>query len=209
MYISNSEIRAKARAALGNNIFDKSWLLTTLAIFIVSLILSLVSQMSCGIGTMLLTGPLYVGLYAAFLKLTRKEDEFKISNIFEGCDNFGSNLSLGVMHSLMIALWSLLFIIPGIMKSYSYAMCYYVKADHPEYGWRECLDESERLMKGNRMKFFWLQLSFTGWAILGYLTCGIGVMWVSSYMVTANAVFYDELKRADGSSYKTYDYTEV
>ena len=47
-------------------------------------------------------------------------------------------------------LWSLLLFIPGIVKAYAYSMVYYVKADHPEYGWRECLDESQRLMTGHK-----------------------------------------------------------
>ncbi len=194
MYISNSEIRARAREALDNSIFGGRWLKMVLIIFIMSLILGAANYLACGIGTLLLTGPLYVGLHKAQLKAIRTDDDISLDTAFEGCHDFGSNLVLGVMHSLIIALWSLLFIIPGIIKSYSYALVYYIKADHPEYSWRECLNESEELMRGHKMDLFLLHLSFIGWALLSMLTCGIGSIWVNAYQMTSTAVFYDELK---------------
>ena len=201
MNISNSELRARARQSLGNNLFDKKWLISLAISAIIPLILSLVSNMSCGIGTFLLTGPLNVGLHIAYLNLVRK-GEIKIGTAFEGCNDFGSNLLLGLMYSLIVMLWSLLCFIPGIIKSYSYAMIFYIKADHPEYGWKECLEESEKMMKGNRWKYFTLQFSFIGWILLASLTCGIGAFWVSPYMSAANTHFYEELKLA-----QTYSYT--
>lgn len=207
MKISNSEIRAKARESLGGNIFSKTWLLSLLAVAIVAFVINLVSQMSCGIGTALVMGPLYVGLHLAFLRLIRRESEMKIGSIFDGCNDFGSNLMLGLMYTLIVSLWTMLFIIPGIVKSYSYALVYYIKADHPEYSWRECLDESEKMMKGNRLKLFYLNCSFVGWMLLGSLACGIGALWVSPYMQASTAVFYEELKREQGNAYYT-EYTE-
>jgi uncharacterized membrane protein len=201
MNVSNSELRARAHAALGSSIFDKKWFIAIAISAIIPMVLTLVSNISCGIGSFLLSGPLYVGLHIAYLKLIRNE-EFKIGNAFEGCNDFGSNLMLGLMYSLIVMLWSLLCVVPGILKSYSYAMIYYIKADHPEYGWKECLDESEKMMKGNRWKLFTLQLSFIGWAFVAFFTCGIGSFWVSAYSQTANAAFYEELKAA-----QTYSYT--
>ena len=72
-------------------------------------------------------------------------------------------------------------------------MCYYIMEDHPEYTWRECLDESERIMKGNRWRLFCLDLSFIGWFIVGLLCLGVGVLWVYPYKHTARAEFYNEL----------------
>lgn len=204
MNISNSEIRAKARKALGGNIFGKTWLMSLLACVIVSLVLSLVSSMSCGIGIYLLVGPLSVGLYGAFAKLARGERDMEIGGVFDGCQDFGSNLVLGLMHNLLITLWSMLFVIPGIIKTYAYSMAFFIKADHPEYGWRECLSESEKMMQGNKWKLFCLQLSLVGWAILGSLACGIGTLWVTPYMYSCNAVFYEELKAANGYAGETY-----
>ena len=207
MKISNSEIRAKARTALGGQIFHRTWMLSLAATFIASLVINLVTQISCGIGASLITGPVSVGLHFAFLKLIQKEhNDMVISSIFQGFDDFGSNLVLGLMQTLLISLWSLLFVIPGIIKSYSYALAYYIKAEHPEYGWRECLNESEKMMEGNRMRLFSLNLSFIGWLFLSIFTCGLGSLWVSPYMQASTAVFYEELKKEQG--YYSANFTE-
>ena len=65
--------------------------------------------------------------------------------------DYVDNLLLGLIAMVKVILWSLLFVIPGIVKAYSYSMIYYVKNDHPSFTWRECLAESERLMRGKRM----------------------------------------------------------
>lgn len=194
MYISNSEIRARARTALDRNPFSRKWIILILMSVVTSIIFGAANYLCCGLGTLLLCGPLYVGLYKAHLKVAQGYSDIKFDTVFEGCNNFGSNLVLGLMHTLIVTLWSLLFIIPGIIKSYSYALVYYIKAEHPEYGWRECLDESEKMMRGYKFKLFMLHLSFVGWLFLSTFTCGIGTVWVNTYLQTATAVFYQELK---------------
>lgn len=200
MRLSNSQIRAKAREVLGDGIFSNNWLIAILISFVVGVIIAAASSISAGIGTILVIGPLYLGLNLAFLKLARGEG-IKFETAFVGLNDFGSNLILGFMQSLLIFLWSLLCFIPGIIKTYAYSMAFFIKADHPEYGWRECLTESDRMMNGHKMDYFCLQLSFIGWMIVGYLVCGIGTLWVTAYMSTANAIFYDELKRAESGVY--------
>lgn len=195
MKISNSEIRAKAREALGSSIFSHNWLMSLVVCLIISLISGFASSATCGFGVYLIIGPLSVGLSTAFLRLVRREREMEISASLEGFNDFGSNFILGLMLNLYVMLWSLLFIIPGIIKSYAYSMAYFVKADHPEYGWRECLNESERLMRGNKWRYFCLSFSFIGWIFVSMFTCGIGILWVNAYMQGASAVFYEEIKR--------------
>lgn len=194
MYISNSEIRARARETLGTNIFDRRWFTLIGMQIVISLVLSAANYLCLGLGTLLLCGPLYVGLYKVYTQVARGDSFIKFDTVFEGCYNFGPNMSLGVMHTLKILLWSLLFIVPGIIKSHSYALAYYIKADHPEYGWRECLNESEAMMSGYKLKLFKLRLSFIGWFLLSILTLGIGMLWVDVYLQTATAIFYEELK---------------
>ena len=196
MRLTNSEIRAKARQALGGQIFAGPWLTALLISLAIGAILAAASGISYGIGSVLLTGPLYLGLNLAYLKLVRGE-EMKFETAFAGCNDFGSNFVLGIMQSLLIFLWSLLCYIPGIIKGYAYSMAFFIKADHPEYGWRECLNESERMMNGHKMDYFLLQLSFIGWTIVGTLACGIGTLWVTAYISASNAVFYDELKKSE------------
>ena len=65
--------------------------------------------------------------------------------------------------------------------------------DHPDWDWKQCIDESRRMMNGCKWKLFVLDLSFLGWYILGALCCGIGVLWVDPYRRAARAEFYVEL----------------
>ena len=192
MKISNSLIRAKARDALGNDIFGKTWLLALVLFAIYSVIMGTASSVG-GVFAIVFAGPFAVGISGEVLKIARGKKVVDVKAVGDGFQDFGANCLLGLMQSILIFLWSLLFIIPGIVKSYAYSMAYYVKADHPEYGWRECLKESERLMRGNKMKLFMLQLSFIGWNLVGALTFGIGYLWVAPYEQMATAVFYDHL----------------
>jgi sugar phosphate permease len=95
---------------------------------------------------------------------------------------------------LSISSWRMSFIIPGIIKSYSYAMSFYIKHDHPEYDWKQCIDESRRMMDGHKWQLFCLDFSFIGWNLLGFLCCGIGLLWVAPYEMASRANFYENLK---------------
>ena len=211
---TSSELRADARYVLGGKIFEHSWMLAVVVCLIYSAINGAVNTFSSGfdnafsrssytsiaitlVASTLLLIPLDMGVKSYFLKLVRGKQP-NIGDTFNGLRfGYGDNVVLGLMASLLVGLWSLLFIIPGIIKAYSYAMCYYIKLDHPEYGWKDCLSESERMMKGNRWRLFCLQLSFIGWMIVGALCLGVGTLWVSAYQSTAVALFYEELKEKD------------
>ena len=95
--------------------------------------------------------------------------------------------------SLYVFLWSLLLIVPGIMKSYSYAMVPYILAEEPELDTDAALARSTALMDGNRMRLFCLHFSFIGWDILASLTFGIGHIFLTPYKQAANAAFYRDL----------------
>lgn len=75
-----------------------------------------------------------------------------------------------------IFLWSLLFLIPGIIKAYSYAMTPYILAEHPELSVNEAIDRSRAMMKGHKFDYFFLQLSFIGWMLLSIITLGVGLI---------------------------------
>lgn len=198
----NSEIRSRARATLGNNIFCDKWLFALLVVLIelgISLVISAIPY--AGIVSIILTGPLAVGVAGVFLTAVRTDEKISIENMFDGFKKFAENLLLYFMVWLFTFLWTLLFIIPGIVKGISYSMAFYIRNDHPEYTWKECINESKRLMEGNKWKYFCLQFSFIGWMLLGVLCCGVGTLWVSAYMYTANAEFYNQLtaKEADAN----------
>ena len=109
-------------------------------------------------------------------------------------EDYGRVLGIMLLGTLFILLWCLLLIIPGIIKAYAYIMAPYIAEDNPELGPRECLRRSEALMYGHKMDLFILHLSFIGWILLGFLTLGIGWLWVSSWMELSQVKFYEELK---------------
>lgn len=192
--MSNSEIRAKAREQLGKNIFSEQWLMGLVVCLILSAITGLASSVTMGIATLILMGPLTVGVSGIFLSLARGAKKINIEDEFSGFKDFTENLLLGLLMSVFTFLWTLLFFIPGIVKSYAYSMAFYIKADHPEYSWRECLDESQEMMRGYKMQLFLLDLSFIGWCIVGALCCGVGALWVMPYQQAARANFYESIR---------------
>lgn len=97
---------------------------------------------------------------------------------------------------LFVSLWSLLFVIPGIIKSYEYRMVPYLMADAPDLTRQEAFRISKDLMYGQKMNAFVLDLSFIGWQILSACTCGLlGVFYVNPYNNATNAELFLELKR--------------
>ncbi len=91
-------------------------------------------------------------------------------------------------------LWTLLFIIPGIIKSYEYSMVKYIKADNPELNTKESIALSKKLTHGHKMDLFVLDLSFIGWLLLGGMACVVGVLFVTPYIHSTWAVAYNKLR---------------
>lgn len=190
--MTNYEIRAKARQDLGGKIFGSKWMMALAAYLIYSVIIGICSFVPYvgSVATFLLTGPLIIGLFTFYVKLARAE-EAKIENLFDGFNDFVQNFLLQLMIGIFTFLWSLLFFIPGIVKSYSYSMAYYIKIDNPSYDWKTCIDESKKRMDGHKWELFCLHFSFIGWEILCCFTFGIGLLWLTPYMQAANANFYE------------------
>lgn len=88
-------------------------------------------------------------------------------------------------------------IIYTIVKGYLYTLSFYVLHDNEDMTGREIVEESARLMKGNRWRFFWLNFSFIGWAFLCAFTLGIGMLWLLPYMMISMVFFYEELAGKD------------
>ncbi len=142
--------------------------------------------------------PLTVGYYNAQKVLLVNGDNRLIQNMFEiGFGNWLHYVWGSILMILYVTLWSLLLFIPGIIKSYSYAMTYYILVERPELSANQAIDESRRLMKGHKFDLFYLDLSFIGWILLSMLTCGIGLLWVMPYWVTARAAFWEDIKAND------------
>ena len=197
LVMNRIEIKERAKAILGNNIFGNTWLMMLLVFLVYTVIIGAASNIVPPVATMIVTGPLMFGISYVLLNKIRTEENIDIGNLFKGFNNdFGQNILLGFLMSLFVALWSLLFVIPGIVKNYAYSMAFYIKNDHPEYNWKQCLQESIRITDGHKMDLFVLDLSFIGWYILGSLCLGVGTLWVMPYHQTAKALYYEELKNA-------------
>lgn len=96
---------------------------------------------------------------------------------------------------LSIFLWSLLFIIPGIVKSYEYRMIPYLLAEYPDMPKEQAFETSKRMMNGQKWRTFVLDLSFLGWNILSALTLEIlGIFYVRPYKNMTDAALYESLK---------------
>lgn len=109
--------------------------------------------------------------------------------------NYGSAVKLGALRMVYIFLWSLLFIIPGIIKKYEYSLADYIKAENPSIGASECLNLSSRMTQGHKMELFILDLSFIGWHILSSFTCGIlGLIYVFPYYYCSYAYAYESIR---------------
>ena len=92
-------------------------------------------------------------------------------------------------------LWTLLLVIPGIIKAYSYSVTFYILRENPEMTAGDAITASQKMMDGHKMDLFLLSLSFIGWAILASITFGIGYLWLIPYIYTAYAAFYETLKK--------------
>ena len=121
---------------------------------------------------LLVTGALELGLTLFFLATFRKHD-VQVADIFLGFERFGKALGLFLYRGLFIFLWTCLFIIPGIIATFRYSQAFFILADDPDKSIRQCMNESKAMMKGNKMKFFLLSLSFIGWALLAGIPAGL------------------------------------
>jgi uncharacterized membrane protein len=187
--MNNSQIKARAKDAMKNN-----WGVAIVVFLVYGLITSALS--ATGIGA-LATGLLTVGISAFFLTVIRN-GKAEFESFFNGLtDNIGTKFISMLLVQIYIMLWTLLFYIPGIVKSYSYAMTPYILLDKPELSATDAITESRNMMNGHKMELFLLDLSFIGWILLSLLTCGILFFYVAPYMQAARAEFYRTLKGED------------
>ena len=113
---------------------------------------------------------------------------------FCGFDDYWSAIKLHLLSGLYIFLWSLLFVIPGIVKTYAYSMAVYILAENKGKSARECIKESNAMTMGYKADLFILGLSFIGWSVLCIVTFGIALIWVMPYMQVTYANTYNLLK---------------
>lgn len=143
--------------------------------------------------------PLNIGVAQNVLAWSRGEDVNKWKVLFGGFNSakiFFKQVGVVVLNTIFCALWTILLVVPGIIKGLAYSMYPYVLRDEPDLSVWQTLQKSEAIMKGYKGKLFLMYLSFVGWFILGAFTFGILYIWLTPYVMTSTVKFYDDVRRA-------------
>ena len=145
---------------------------------------------------LLAVNPLTVGCKRFFV--VNSDGGAELGELLHGFKNGYGNVVVGMfLRDLFIGLWSLLLVVPGIIKSYSYRMVPYLLADEPGISGKEAMERSKQMMKGQKMNAFLLDLSFLGWFLLSLITAGVvNVFWTQPYVEATDAELYKALKNA-------------
>ena len=141
--------------------------------------------------------PLEWGYYMTFLDCHRGDtDPFNAKNLFVGYKDFVRIFGTILLQTVYIVLWSLLLIVPGIIKAMSYILTGYILKDNPELKYNSAIERSMAMMEGYKAEAFVLHLKYFGLSLLSILTLGIGMLWVMPYYSAAMANFYEDVKAA-------------
>ena len=187
---ANKVFRANARKQLGGGIFQNNWLMALVVCLLFSLVMGVGGFVSIIVG-----GFLAFGMCRVFLQLVRgQKEKVDIADLFSGSRQFADLLVLYLLQTLFTVLWTLLFIIPGIIKTFQYSLCHHILVDNPNMSQSEVREESMSMMEGNCLRYLWLHLSFVGWFVLSILSCGVLLFYTIPYMDAATAIFYENLK---------------
>ena len=160
---------------------------------LMAFILTALISTAFSVFSLVIVGPLAVGSAALYLNLWRGTNA-KYDDLLEGKKQFGAAFLTYLLMTAEVLLWSCLFFIPGLIKSYAYSQVYFIRQDHPEMSAKEALRASEKMMDGHKMELFLLQLSFIGWHILAGFTFGLLYLWLIPYMQMTYVGYYERLK---------------
>ncbi len=161
--------------------------------FIATFVLNLIPVVGSLIASIFVAPAFSLSLYKIYLTVVAGGTPVA-SDSFEGFNDFWAAFKVTFLVALYTFLWSLLFLIPGIVKAYSYSMAMYVLAENKGKSARECIEESKKMTEGKKMDLFVLDLSFIGWVILGYITLGIAYIWIMPYILATKANAYNTIK---------------
>jgi len=145
------------------------------------------------IANLIIAGPLILGYIIFNLSLSRNQNA-KIEQIFQGFNRFKIALEAFLTIVIFTFLWTLLFIVPGIIAGLSYRMTFYIIADDNSISASEAIEKSKKMMMGYKGKLFLMFLTFAGLGLLCLLTLGIGFIWLFPYASISVAKFYDDIK---------------
>ena len=183
------KIKAKAKELISGKIFIL--LAITLVTAVVGAVCGLI-PVAGGIAMLLIMGGFELATAMIYLGIAKKNRTPKIEDLLEGFkgENFMRGFEGYIRYTLFTALWSMLFVIPGIIKSIEYSQMFYLMADNPKMSAGEAQKKSMEMMQGHRWEFFVWNLSFIPWFMLVGITFGIAAIYVTPYMSTTFALYY-------------------
>lgn len=162
---------------------------------VIALVVVLIATVIAVLLRVFLLQPLEVGCKRFFTR--NLDDNAQVKEVCFSYDhNYMNSVKIMFFKELYTFLWTLLFVIPGIIKSYEYKQVPYILAENPNITKEEAFARSKQMMSGNKWKAFVLDLSFLGWEILNTMTIGIlGIFYVKPYEYQTEAAFYEALKQ--------------
>lgn len=187
--IDRDEIKDTAKETIRGNLFI---LIIGGVLILLASFLSFIPY--CGwILNMGISGGLTLGYSIICLRVVRKE-ETKVADIMEGFNDILGTFVTYLLRIIYVVLWTLLLIVPGIIKGLSYSLTFYIMADDKTISGNKAIEKSMDMMHGYKMELFKLYLSFIGWILLSILTFGILFLYVGPYINAATTVFYEKVK---------------
>ncbi len=200
---TNSQIRALASESINGSWGKSAWIF-----FLVSLISGLCSAVGgdmenplmsilCVLAMIFIYMPVTFGFTMTMLWLARDGKRPEVGGIGSALNGkyYLKCIGLFLLIGIFTLLWSLLLIIPGIIKGISYSMAPYILAENPEIGCLEAINRSQKMMRGYKWQYFFMYLGYLGWGILSIFTLFIGALWVETYYMVAYSHFYLEVKK--------------
>lgn len=189
-----NELKASAKAQISGKIGILFAIF--LIMFVIMIGVSIASSFVPVLGSIanyLVRAAFALGVAWVFLRIAKGE-EVSVGNIFYGFEDLWTAIKAQFFTGLFIFLWSLLLIIPGIIKAYAYSMTFYILAENKGMSVLEAITLSRKMMNGHKMDLFLLFLSFIGWFLLVVITFGIAGIWVYPYFNATFSNFYLSVK---------------
>jgi uncharacterized membrane protein len=190
--MNRAELKNQAKKAIDGNIF------MLLAItLLVGAATSILTYITLGLGALFVAGGIQMSMTAIYLRMLAKKKKPEIEELKFGFvnGNYARGLEGYLRYTIFTALWSMLFVIPGIIKGIAYSQMFYLMADDSKLSAGDAQKKSMEMMDGRKAEYFVLGLSFIPWLLLVCATFGIAVIFVGPYMNATFAAYFEGLKK--------------
>ena len=177
---------------LAKKLIKDQWIIGFVVLLIEGLIISALSSITAGIGVLLLNSIILIAVYNVYINAYAGK-KYEISDLLIGVtDEITNRICLSVLKNIYLTLWSLLFVIPGIIKYYSYYLAEFISRKDPKLSATECITKSREIMDGHKWELFVFELSFIGWHLLAMCTFGILYIWLAPYIMQSTIIYIDK-----------------